>query len=163
MIASRYQGFAHTIKEICIARYSVLQITRIAKYEGCWRKSTMIKFTISLPPITKKNHQQIVRVNGRPMVIPSKQYKQYEKDCSVFLPRIETINEAVNVKAVYYMQTRRRVDLCNLHEALCDVLVRYGVVEDDNSKIIASMDGSRVEYDKENPRTEVTIEKLNSW
>lgn len=94
------------------------------------------------------------------MVIPSKQYRQYEKDCGVFMPHIETINEPVNVQAVYYMPTRRRVDLCNLHEALCDVLVHYGVVKDDNSNIIATMDGSRVEYDKTNPRTEVIIQKV---
>ena len=94
------------------------------------------------------------------MVIPSKQYRQYEKDCAVFMPKAEGINEPVNVKAVYYMPTRRRVDLCNLHEALCDILVHYRIVEDDNCKIIATMDGSRVEYDKENPRTEVTIERL---
>ena len=120
----------------------------------------MIQFTIGISPITKKNHQQIIRVQGRPMVIPSKQYKQYEKDCAAFMPSIETINEPVNVKAVYYMPTRRRVDLCNLHEALCDILVHYGIVEDDNSKIIATMDGSCVRYDKVHPRTEVTIERL---
>lgn len=60
------------------------------------------------------------------------------------------------------MPTRRRVDLCNLHEALCDVLVTFGVVQDDNCKIIASMDGSRVLYDKENPRTEVYIEEVET-
>lgn len=58
------------------------------------------------------------------------------------------------------MPARRRVDLCNLHEALCDVLVKYGVLEDDNSNIVVSMDGSRVFYDKENPRTEVEIERV---
>ena len=73
---------------------------------------------------------------------------------------IETINEPVNVKAVYYMPTRRKVDLCNLHEALCDVLVHYGIVADDNSNIIATMDGSCVKYDKNHPRTEVTIERI---
>ena len=94
------------------------------------------------------------------MIIPSKRYRQYEKDCAAFMPRIETIKEPVNVKAIYYMSSRRRVDLCNLHEALCDVLVHYGIVEDDNSKIIATMDGSCVRYDKENPRTEVIIERI---
>ena len=117
----------------------------------------MVEFTIRLIPRTKKNSQQIIYVNGYPRIIPSKAYKQYEKDCKPFIPKIKTIREPVNVKAVYYMPTRRGVDLCNLHEALCDVLVRYGVVEDDNYKIIATMDGSRVEYDKHNPRTEVTI------
>lgn len=119
----------------------------------------MIKIIIPLPPVTKKNHQQIVKVNGRIQVIPSKQYKQYEKDCMPFLKPI-WIAYPVNVKALYYMATRRKVDLCNLHEALCDVLTAYHVVEDDNCRIIASMDGSRVLYDKENPRTEVYIERV---
>ena len=98
-------------------------------------------------------------VNGYPRIMPSKAYKQYEKDCKPFMPKITTIKEAVNVQAVYYMPTRRKVDLCNHHEALHDILVRYGVLEDDNYKIIASTDGSRVEYSKDNPRTEVTITK----
>lgn len=120
----------------------------------------MIQFTINIPPRTKKNSQQIIMCKGRPMVIPSKLYKQYERDCKMFLPNIETIKEPVNVKAVYYMPTRRKVDLCNLHEALCDVLVHYGIVADDNSNIIATMDGSCVKYDKNQPRTEVTIERI---
>lgn len=120
----------------------------------------MIQFTINIPPRTKKNSQQIIMCKGRPMVIPSKLYKQYERDCKMFLPNIETINESVNVKAVYYMPTKRKVDLCNLHEALCDVLVHYGIVADDNSNIIATMDGSCVKYDKNQPRTEVTIERI---
>ena len=119
----------------------------------------MISFTINLPPRTKKNSQQIIVCKGKPMIIPSKAYREYEDNCVWFMPKIETINEPVNIKAVYYMPTRRAVDLCNLHEALCDVLVHYRVLEDDNCRIVATMDGSRVEYDKNNPRTEVTITK----
>ena len=74
-----------------------------------------IEFTIPLTPRTKKNSQQIITVNGRSMIIPSKAYKQYEKDCRPFLPSVESINSPVNVKAIYYMPTRRKVDLCNLH------------------------------------------------
>lgn len=120
-------------------------------------RSHMISFTIGLPPITKKNHSQIILVKGRPRVIPSKQYIQYEKDCQFFMPRILTIDKPVNVKAIYYMPTRRKVDLTNLHEALHDVLVSYRVLTDDNSSIIVSTDGSRVVYDRDNPRTEVEI------
>lgn len=73
------------------------------------------------------------------------------------MPEIDCIDVPVNVKAVYYMPTHRRVDLCNLHEALCDILVHYNIIEDDNCKIIETMDGSIVKYDKFRPRTEVTI------
>ena len=67
------------------------------------------------------------------------------------------IYDPVNVKCVYYMPTRRRVDLVNLQEATLDVLVKYRIIDDDNSTIVVSMDGSRVFYDKNNPRTEITI------
>lgn len=119
-----------------------------------------IKFTIKLPPRTKKNSSQLVGRGTKKKIIPSALYLQYEKDAGWFLPKLkEPIDYPINVQAIYYMKTARKVDLCNLHEALCDVLKVYRVVEDDNSDIIYSMDGSRVRYDKENPRTEVIIKE----
>lgn len=91
----------------------------------------------------------------------SEKYKQYQKDAGIYITyKYNMIKLPVNVKAIYYMPTRRKVDLCNLHAALHDILVHYGVLEDDNSKIIVSTDGSRVGYDKENPRTEITITEV---
>ena len=121
-----------------------------------------LSFTIPLVPITKKNSQQIIRKNNRFYIIPSKKFRDYEKACGDSLSAWWSlgIDYPVNVKAVYYMPTRRRVDLTNLHEALHDILVHYNVLADDNCKIIASTDGSRVKHDKENPRTEVVITAL---
>ena len=65
------------------------------------------------------------------------------------------------MKCVYYMPTRHRVDLVNLLEATCDILVEAGIIEDDNYKIIASHDGSRVKYDKGNPRVEITLTEVS--
>lgn len=70
------------------------------------------------------------------------------------------IERRVNVQAVYYMRTKGKVDLINLHSALHDILVKYQVVADDNSKIIVSTDGSKVLYDKVNSRTEITITEV---
>lgn len=119
----------------------------------------LLRFTIRLCPVTKKNSQRIVvnKKTGVPMILPSEKYVQYEKDAHWFMPRVEPISEPVNVKAVFYMPTKRRVDLVNLQEALLDVLVKEQVIVDDNCKIVYSMDGSYVDYDKENPRTEVEI------
>lgn len=120
-----------------------------------------MEFTINLKPITKKNSQRIIVCHNRPMILPSKAYLKYEKECKPYMPDIPNpIDYQINVKAVYYMPTRHRVDLTNLHEALHDILVKYGVILDDNSKIIVSTDGSKVLYDNENPRTEVTITKV---
>ena len=120
-----------------------------------------INITINIPPRTKKNHQQIIMVKGKRIVIPSKQYAEYEKKCKSFIPYLdEPINYKVNVKGLFYMDSRRKVDLNNLLEALTDILVKYKILEDDNSTIVVSHDGSRVLYDKENPRTEVEIKEI---
>jgi Holliday junction resolvase RusA-like endonuclease len=97
------------------------------------------------------------------MIIPSQAYKDYEKECFLHIPKIDTIDYPINLKCVFYMPTRRRVDLVNLQEALCDILVKYGVLKDDNRNIVATMDGSMVLYDKENPRTEVEIKKIENY
>lgn len=120
-----------------------------------------IKIKIPLQPITKKNSQRIFRnsTTGKPFVVPSEKFKQYERDAGYFVNRYSrlNINEPVNVQCLFYVGTRRRYDLTNLLEAIDDVLVDAGVLSDDNYLIIAGHDGSRVYYDKENPRTEIII------
>lgn len=123
-----------------------------------------ISFVVELPPVSKKNSQQIL-INsrtGRPFVAPSKKYKQYEKDAAVFMPRLkEPISDPVSVKCLFYMPTRRRCDLPNMENAIDDIMVKYGVLADDNFKVLVSHDGSRILYDKERPRTEITIDFLS--
>lgn len=78
-----------------------------------------------------------------------------------FIPKArKPIDVAVNVKCLFYMETRRRCDLTNLLEAIDDIMVNAGLLADDNFTIIQSHDGSRVLYDKCNPRTEVYITKI---
>lgn len=130
-----------------------------------------MQFTIPLNPVTKKNSQQIIGIGkmcpvcgrkAKTVILPSKKYEEYEKECVFFMPRLEeSISEPVNVRATYYMKTKKKVDLTNLNEALHDILVHYGVLADDNRNIVYSTDGSRVLWDKENPRTEVTIEPIS--
>lgn len=118
------------------------------------------QITIYGRPITKKNNSQIVinKKTGRPFIIPSRQYKQYEEMAGWQIKCKDLmIDYPVNVKCLYYMPTKHRVDLVNLLEATCDILVRYKVLKDDDSKIVASHDGSRVLYDKSDPRVEIEI------
>lgn len=121
-----------------------------------------MKYIIPLPPVTKKNNQKICinKATGKRFISQGDRYKEFEKNCGYFLQSDKPIDYPVNVKCVYYMQTRRRVDLTNLMAATHDILVKYGILADDNFKIIVSVDGSRVDYDKVNPRTEITIEAV---
>lgn len=123
----------------------------------------MLKFTILGNPVTKKNHSNVVMIKGHPVVLPSKPYQVYEKHCKDYIPKVETpISEPINLKCTYYMETRRKCDITNLLQATCDILVKYGVLTDDNYTIVASVDGTTVQYDKENPRCEIEITKKES-
>ena len=131
----------------------------------------ILKLTITGNPVTKKNSANIFynKRTGRPFISPSKQYKEYAEN---FLSQVmeqratgKKLAESYNVKCLYFMKARRKVDLTNLLEATDDCLVNAGVIIDDNCEVIVSHDGSRVYYDKENPRVEIYItkEKATCW
>lgn len=121
-----------------------------------------MRITIPLRPVSKKNNQQVAynpKIK-RYFIVQSERYKAYEKAFLKLVRSDEPIDRPVNVQMVFYMPTERNADLVNLEECCLDCLVRAGVLADDNHKIVKSMDGSCVMYDKDNPRTEVLIEYI---
>ncbi len=135
---------------------------------GTWKTKEGYEILIPIRPYTKKNSQSIRYRNvidsstgttkKVPYIVQSKQYKDYEYSVGYFIKPIN-IDYAINVEAHYYVPTKGIYDLNNLHSALHDVLTNYNFIKDDNCKIIVSTDGSRVHYDKSNPRTEIFITK----
>ena len=91
------------------------------------------KYIISLPPITKKNSQQILTNHrtGKPFIAPSRQYKKYEQAAMLVLtPKPKApLSGRYRVATVFYMPTRRKVDLTNLMEAAHDTLVAAKILE----------------------------------
>ena len=122
----------------------------------------MLNLTLYGRPITKKNSSRIVKCGNYTKIIPSKQFEKYEKDClrQITGDKKRAINTAINLKCVYYMPTKHKVDLVNLLEATCDILVKAKVLKDDNINIIKSHDGSTALYDKDNPRVEIYIQDI---
>lgn len=121
----------------------------------------MIRITIPGCPATKKNSQRIFRLsNGRMIIKPSAKFEEYQDLAGLYIPGSlrKSIDYPVAVKCLYFMSTRRKVDLVNLLESTCDILVHYHVLLDDNSDIVVSHDGSRVLYDKQNTRAEIEID-----
>lgn len=130
-------------------------------------------YTIPLEPRTKKNSLMIAGRGprcpkcGKPQqqfVRQGKAYDSYAMQAGWYLkPRPkEPIQGPVNVQCLFYMATRRRVDSLNLLAAIDDLLVEYGILADDNSAVVVSHDGTRVLYDKENPRTEIYITEADN-
>jgi Holliday junction resolvase RusA-like endonuclease len=121
-----------------------------------------MKITLYGKPITKKNSMQIISCGGRPRLIQSKAYREYEKDCLKQIWGIEpfsTIDVKMQVECLYYLKDRRKTDLTNLLAASHDILQKAGIIEDD--ALIVSLDGSRiVGVDKDNPRVEIEIREV---
>lgn len=130
----------------------------------------MIEFTLNVRPATKKNSGQIVMRGKYPVLLPSKQYQKFEKECLPYLRHVKDtvgiINYPVNIECLFYTETKRKIDLTNLLNAIDDAMVKSGLILDDNRDIIAAHDGSRVFHDKFNPRIEVKVTRLkdyNQW
>lgn len=132
-----------------------------------------IRITIPLDPRTKKNHQMIAgsgprcpvcRKHERQFVKQGTAYDEYASSAMWELKKlhIPTVVQPVNVRYRFYMKTRRPVDLTNLTQAADDILVNAGILADDRCTVVCSHDGSRVRYDKENPRTEILIEEATA-
>lgn len=127
-----------------------------------------LNLVVHLDPRTKKNHQTIAGrgprcpVCRKPFTLFVRQgpaYDEYASAAKGILQRyrIPQINTPVNIEYRFYMKTHRKVDALNLAAAMDDILVAAGILQDDNSSIVMGHDGMRVYYDKENPRTEITI------
>src|SRR6056297_1201991 len=119
--------------------------------------------SIPINPITKKNSQEI-HINqktGKRFPAQNKRYEQYEHDAGYFLKALkEPIDFPVNLKCVFHRATCHRVDLSNLIEAIQDVLVKYGILKDDNHNIVKSLDGCEVVVGSSSPRTEIEITEV---
>ena len=115
------------------------------------KNSMIIAGTGQRCPVCKKFKKQWVR--------QSPQHDAWHKAASRQLtaPPEKPISSPVNCRYVFYTETRRRVDGLNLEAAIDDLLVANDILEDDNSRIVISHDGSRVRYDPYNPRVEITI------
>lgn len=132
----------------------------------------MIQFIIPIKPVTKKNSQQIIPIKTktgkmRHIIIPSAEYKKFEKECLPYLNRVKAeigvINYPINLECVFFVEKKLKYDLSNLLNAIDDSLVHSGLILDDNRDIIAGHDFSRVYHDKENPRIEIKITEMSYY
>lgn len=129
-----------------------------------------LKFTIYSEPRSKKNSQQIAinRATGRPFVTQSAAYKEFCRECikqmrmNGFIPK-KPIDYPVNIQYLFYKSTRRLCDGLNLSAAMDDILTEARVIDDDHRDIVAGHDGTRVYYDKGEPRVEVIITPMNDY
>ncbi len=137
-----------------------------------------IHFTVTGAPTVKKNNQRVAFNGNFPTKYNTATYKRWEQSARLELQSqagpykdMFPINRPVNLQCLFYMPTLRRVDLSALYEGIQDLLASKDkinkrgfiasrglyILEDDNFKIVAGHDGSRVRIDRERPRMEIII------
>lgn len=118
----------------------------------------VIDITLKGRPATKKNSGRIVSRNGKPVIIPSEAYKNYEDACMWQLAGKKMhISGIIVVECKYYLPNKRSwPDLIGLLQATSDILTKAKVIDDD--KWICSYGDSCIAgIDKDNPRAEIRI------
>ena len=104
------------------------------------------------------------------MVIPNSRYNAWIKDAvaqvqNYLLDRYGVLpffQSEVSVRATIYRHTKRRADLVNVLQSICDALQEADVIMDDFQ--IKSLDGSRLilGVPKEEARAEIEVEILSA-
>ena len=130
----------------------------------------MIYYKIPGRPISKKNSMQMAynKATGKSFPVQSAAYKKYEKLAKPFLKPMEApIDYPVNLRVTYWIKKNKdgsipkaKVDLTNLLNATCDLLVKYKILADDNAQIVYGFDGTHVIYTSGDEYTEVEITEV---
>lgn len=118
-------------------------------------------YVIPGQPRVKKNGQKVAVRKGKPVKYNTQAYKDWHATAAKYLmgqPRpAEPISTPLLLVCKFFMQTKGRVDLSALYEGIQDLLVEMHILADDWMHVVVGHDGSRVYYDKNNPRIEVEL------
>ncbi len=167
------------LQKICINRLIIVD-NFIKNVRGGIKKNMIenpktLKMVIYSRPITKKNNPQAYCISGckgwrrgcgpqpKKIIIPSKEYIEYEKDALKQLMKWGNIQYDVPVilTVFYWLPDRRsRPDLGNLLAATCDILQKAQILKDD-SLVYKFGESCIMGVDKNRPRAEIIITELD--
>lgn len=136
-----------------------------------------IKFVIGGAPRVKKNTQRSVGFGKSSRRINSPAYQKWEQAAA---PQIDDVMRQYrrmtgkpwplidfqhNFSARFFMDTKGQVDLSALYEGIQDLMVKKGMLLDDNSQLLLSHDGSGASVDRDHPRIviEITRKEPEPW
>lgn len=94
------------------------------------------------------------------VVVYSEAYESWKNDALRILSQYKyrlRIGFPIILQCHFYVDKRGRRDISALYEGIQDCMVTAGIILDDDCNIVIGHDGSRVYYDKRNPRIEVSI------
>jgi len=126
----------------------------------------LLSLTLDGRPTTKKTSQNVVMIKGRPRVLSSKRYIEFEKKAKVPFESAwigkgkEPMDFGVAITMRVWLDSWVVGDHTGYMQALGDILEKWGIIANDSW--IAWENGSEHWFggvDKDNPRTEITIRR----
>lgn len=106
----------------------------------------MLEITLEGTIPSKKNSKRIVGRGKRMFIISSKNYLEWEKEKAneIYgqLDEITAITTPIRLSITFSSSTKRKWDLSNKVESIQDLLVKVGVLEDDNWSIVQELEVS---------------------
>ena len=110
---------------------------------------------------SKKNNKFIVMKDGKPIIISSEKYRDWEKDM-MWVLRVQNreklfINYPVSISFRFYSKTKRKFDLDNKVTSLLDLLVKASILDDDNYNVVKRISAEFMGFGED--KCEIIIQK----
>src|SRR5260221_8424989 len=112
-----------------------------------------MQFVISGQTPAKKNSKQLFIHGGKPAMVSSKRYLDWEKSALWELKIIKpVVLYPTQLSLYFFFRDLRRRDLDNCVSSVCDVLVKAGIIPDDDVLHLRAIDAYYAGVDRVNPR-----------
>jgi Holliday junction resolvase RusA-like endonuclease len=120
-----------------------------------------VTITIFGQVIAKKNAKQLFMRGGKPMMVSSKNFLEWERDALKQLLQYRgTADGPVSLLIEIYNKDKRSRDLDNQAASILDVLVKSGLLEDDDCFHVRELHVLFGGVDK-SPRAVINVQELN--
>lgn len=110
---------------------------------------------------SKKNNQEVIMRNGKPMIVPGKAYRKWEQ---AEAPRLKALHGSpkltgYRITITPFLPDNLVKDVDGFESSILDCLTKAGVIADDRWQM-ATRPAHRHQpvIDRENPRIEVLVE-----
>lgn len=98
---------------------------------------------------------------GRPFIRTEDRVKVWQLASSMLLRGIPPIHNEVSIDMWFFNKDRRKRDIDNMMTSVLDLLKNNEIIDDDNCFVVRELSGSFCGVDKNNPRVEVYVRKID--
>lgn len=106
---------------------------------------------------SKKNSKRWIQRGSKRFLAPSAEHEAWEQEQLLNLRNVQPVQPPYSIQIIIYAPDRRTADLTNKAESLMDVLVKAGVLTDDNWFVLSNIHLKFGGVDRINPRAEICI------